>query len=67
LQYPTALVLLVVLWRLRSTLRPRDLAAMFFARGCVFSHEAVRDWAARFAPLLAAQARSGTWTRPPSR
>ncbi len=52
LQYPTDLVLLVVLWRLRDTLRLRDLAEMFLERGFVFSHEAVRAWEARFAPLI---------------
>jgi len=56
--YPTDLVLLVVLWRRRDTLRLRDLAAMFLTRGFVFSHETVRDWEARFAPLLAAQLRA---------
>jgi putative transposase len=44
--------LLVVLWRLRYTLSLRELAAMFLERGVVFSHEAVRDGEARFAPLL---------------
>ncbi len=58
LQYPTDLVLLVVLWRLRYKLSLRDLAEMFLVRGFVFSHEAVRDWEARFAPLLAAQLRA---------
>ena len=57
-QYPTDLVLMVVLWRLRYKLRLRDLAEMFLARGFVFSHEAVRDWEARFAPLLAARLRA---------
>jgi len=52
LQYPTDIVLLVVLWRLRYKLSLRDLAEMFLARGFAFSHEAVRDWEARFAPLL---------------
>src|SRR3954451_19846357 len=58
LQYPTDLVLLVVLWRLRYKLSLRDLAEMFLARGFVFSHEAVRDWEARFAPLLVARLRA---------
>jgi putative transposase len=58
LQYPTDLVLLVVLWRLRYKLSPRDLAEMFLARGFVFTHEAVRDWEARFAPLLADRLRT---------
>jgi putative transposase len=46
-------VLLVVLWRLRYKLRLRDLAEMFLERGFDFTHETVRDWEARFAPLLA--------------
>jgi len=55
---PTDIVLLVVLWRLRYKLSLRDLAEMFLERGFVFSHEAVRDWEVRFAPLLAAQLRA---------
>jgi putative transposase len=31
---------------------------MFVVRGYDFTHEAVRDWEARFAPLLAAQLRA---------
>jgi len=58
LQYPTDLVLLVVLWRLRYKLSLRDLAEMFLERGFVFSHEAVRDWEARFAPLVADRLRA---------
>lgn len=53
LEYPTDLVLLVVLWRLRYKLSLRDLAEMFLTRGFVFTHETVREWEARFAPLLA--------------
>ena len=30
----------------------RDLAEMLLERGLEFTHEAVRDWEARFAPLL---------------
>jgi len=58
LQYPTNIVLLVVLWRLRYKLSLRDLAEMFLERGFVFTHETVRAWEARFAPLLAAQLRT---------
>jgi putative transposase len=58
LEYPTDIVLLVVLWRLRYTLSLRDLAEMFLERGFAFTHEAVRDWEARFAPLLADQLRA---------
>ncbi|GHP00286.1 hypothetical protein KSF_103330 [Reticulibacter mediterranei] len=57
LEYPTEIVLLVVLWRLRYKLSLRDLAEIFLERGFVFTHEAVRDWEARFAPLLADQLR----------
>jgi transposase-like protein len=58
LQYPTDLVLLVVLWRLRYKLSLRDLAEMFLERGFTFTHEAVREWEARFAPLLTARLRA---------
>jgi transposase-like protein len=58
LEYPTDTVLLVVLWRLRYKLSLRDVAEMFVVRGFVFTHEAVRDWEARFAPLLADQLRT---------
>ncbi len=51
-------MLLVVLWRLRYKLRLRDLAEIFLERGVVFSHEAVRAWAARFAPLLIGRLRA---------
>jgi putative transposase len=57
LEYPTDLVLLVVLWRLRYKLSLRDLAEMFLERGFAFTHEAVRDWEERFAPLIAEQLR----------
>jgi transposase-like protein len=43
---------LVVFWRVRSKLSHRDLAEMFLNRGIVFTHEAVRDWEAKLAPLL---------------
>lgn len=58
LEYPTNTVLLVVLWRLRYKLSLRDVAEMFLERGFVFTHEAVRDWEARCAPLLADQLRT---------
>jgi putative transposase len=52
LQYPTDVVCLVVLWRHRYKLSLRDLAEMFLQRGIVFTHEAVRDWERKLAPLL---------------
>ena len=42
-QYPSDVIALVVLWRLRYRLTLRDLTEMFLLRGIVFSHEAVRN------------------------
>ena len=42
-QYPSDVIALLVLWRLRYKLSPRDLGEMFLTRGFVFSYEAVRD------------------------
>ncbi len=58
LQFPTDIVFPVVLWRLRYELSLRDLAEMFLERGFEFTHEAVRDWESRFAPLVTEQLRS---------
>ncbi len=58
LEYLTDIVLLVVLWRLRYKLSLRDLAEMFLERGFVFTHEAVREWEARFTPLLTERLRA---------
>src|SRR6187397_2977591 len=46
-QYPSDVIALVVLWRLRYKLALRDLPEMFLVRGIVFSHEAVRQWEAK--------------------
>jgi putative transposase len=51
-QYPSDIIALVVLWRLRYRLTLRDLSEMFLQRGIVFSYEAVRDWEAKLAPAL---------------
>src|SRR5918995_2897758 len=56
-QYPSDVISLVVLWRLRYRLTLRDLCEMFLQRGIVFSHEAVRDWEAKLAPVLAGELR----------
>ena len=56
-QYPSDVVALVVLWRLRYKLSLRDLAEMFLIRGIVFSYEAVRDWEAKLTPALAEKLR----------
>jgi transposase-like protein len=42
-QYPSDVIALVVLWRLRYKLSLRDLPEMFAVRGIVFSYEAVRE------------------------
>ena len=58
LEYPTDIVLLVVRWHLQYKLHLRDLAQMFLERGFVFTHESVRDWEARFAPLFTERLRT---------
>ena len=52
LGFPTDVVLLVVRWRLPFELSLRDLAEMFLERGFEFTHEAVRAWEERFAPMI---------------
>ena len=56
-QFPSDVIVLVVLWRLRCRLTMRDLSEMFLQRGIVFSYEAVREWEAKLAPLLAGELR----------
>ncbi|MGK2966517.1 MAG: IS6 family transposase [Tepidiformaceae bacterium] len=58
LQHPTDIVLQAVLWRLRYKLSLRDVAEMLLVRGYEVTHEAVREWEARFAPLVAERLRS---------
>jgi putative transposase len=53
LELPTDIVFEIVLCRLRYKLSLRDLAEMYLLRGFEFTHEAVREWEERFAPLLA--------------
>src|SRR5918994_157769 len=56
-QYPSDVIALVVLWRLRYRLTLRDLAEMVLLRGIVFSHEAVREWEGKLAPVLSDELR----------
>ncbi len=58
LQYPTDIVLVAVLWRLRYKLGFREVAEWLLERGYEVTHETVRDWEARFAPLLSGRLRS---------
>ncbi len=54
LQVPTDIAQLVVLWRLRYKLSLRNVAEMFLSLGFTCTHETVREWEERFAPLLTA-------------
>lgn len=51
MQYPSDVITLVVLWRVRDKLAFRDLPEMLAVRGMVFSHEAVRKWHAVLKPV----------------
>lgn len=51
-QRPSDVIALVVLRRLRYRLTLRDVAEMFLQRWIVFSHEAVRAWKTKLAPVL---------------
>ena len=57
LEFPIDVVFQVVVFRLLFKLSLRDLVRMFLLRGYEFTHETVRDWEERFAPLLAEQLR----------
>ncbi len=52
LQFPTDVVLLSVLWRLRYKLGFRDVAELLGQRGYEVSHETIRVWEFRFAPMV---------------
>ena len=58
LRYPTDIVLLAVLWRLHYKLSFRDVAELLLERGYAVTHETIRDWEFRFAPLLADRLRA---------
>ena len=51
-------MLLAVLWRLRYKLSFRDVAELLLQRGFEVTHETIREWEFRFAPLLADQLRA---------
>ena len=58
LQFPTDVVLLAVLWRLRYKLGFRDVAELLMQRGYEVSHETIRSWEYRFAPMVSEQLRA---------
>ena len=55
LQVPTDIAVLVVPGRLQYKLSLRNVAEMVLTRGFTFTHETVRAWEERLAPLLTAQ------------
>ena len=58
LQFPTDIVLLAVLWRLRYKLGFRDIAELLLLRGFEVSYETIRIWEFRFAPLVSENLRA---------
>src|SRR3989304_8074835 len=52
LQFPTDVVLLAVLWQLRYKLGFRDVAELLLQRGYDVTHETIRLWEFRFAPMV---------------
>jgi putative transposase len=58
LEVPTDILFQVLLCRLRYKMSLRDVAEFFLIRGFEFTHETVRLWEERFAPLLADQFRT---------
>ena len=63
-QFPSDVIALVVLWRLRYKLSLRDLSEVFLIRGLLFSYEAVRGWEAKLTPALAESLRRVYWVSP---
>ena len=61
LQFHADIVLLAVLWRLRYKLGFRDVAELLLQRGFDVSHETIRIWEFRFAPLVCENLRSKRW------
>ncbi len=57
LEVPTDIVFQVLLCRFRYKMSFRDVAEFFLLRGFEFTHETVRDWEARFAPVFAQELR----------
>ena len=58
LQFPTDIVFLAVLWRLRYKLGFRDVAELLLQRGFEVSYETIRVWEFRFAPLVSKNLRA---------
>lgn len=56
-EVPTDIIFQVLLCRLRYKMSFRDVAEFFVLRGFEFTHETVREWEARFAPIFVEQLR----------
>ena len=56
-QYPSDVIALVVLWRLRYRPTLRSPAEMFLLRSVVFCDEVVREWEAKLTAVLAGELR----------
>ena len=57
LKVPTDIMFMVIRWRFLYKLSLRDLSDMFLERGFQFSHETIRLWERKFAPLIIDQLR----------
>jgi len=57
-EVPTDIVFQVLFHRVRYQLSYRDVAEMILLCGFDFTHETVRDWEERFAPLFTGQLRA---------
>ena len=58
IEVPTDILFEVLLCLVRYKMSYRDVAEYFLIRGFQFTHETVRDWEERFAPLLADELRN---------
>lgn len=57
-EVPTDILFQVLLCRVRYKLSYRDVAEFFLLRGFEFTHEAVREWQERFAPIFGEELRA---------
>jgi putative transposase len=57
LRYPSDLIFKVVTWRLRYKLSLRNLSELLMNEGITISYETVREWEAKFAPVIKADLR----------
>ncbi len=58
LPFPSDIVLMAVLWRLRYKLGFRDVAELLLQRGFEVSYETIRAWEFSFAPLISERLRN---------